>query len=437
MLDSMLAALKAFIFKIGTAILADDDTTKSQITELVDFRVKQDMIIDKALGKDKLFLGNLKETWERVMNARVNQTAEMLAKYVDAKLRKGEKGGKGGKSGDEELELVLDQVMSLFRHLQAKDVFEAFYRKDLAKRLIMHRYASIDAENSMIAKLKNECGNTYTANLEHMFKDIEVSRDFMNSFNEMRKLQIKDVILEVKVLTTNFWPTYPTCAIRLPKRLEEYQQVFQRFYLSQHNGRCLKWQYSLGGAELLASAEIDGKQKTKVIVLSTYAAVCLLLFNERESMTFVDIRDALGMDPDDLRLTLQSLACGKTRALRKEPPSKDVSDTDVFSVNKPKLFGLKVHRVKISNIQVRETQEEVSKTHNEVFQDRLYQVDAAIVRIMKTRKTLSHTMLVAQLFSQLKFPVKTADLKRRIESLMEREYLERDSAQKNTYNYLA
>ncbi len=28
MLDSMLAALKAFIFKIGTAILADDDTTK-------------------------------------------------------------------------------------------------------------------------------------------------------------------------------------------------------------------------------------------------------------------------------------------------------------------------------------------------------------------------------------------------------------------------
>ena len=53
------------------------------------------------------------------------------------------------------------------------------------------------------------------------------------------------------------------------------------------------------------------------------------------------------------------------------------------------------------------------------------QIDAAIVRVMKTRKTLSHKLLVAELLQQLKFPIQQSDLKKRIESLIDREYLER------------
>jgi len=56
----------------------------------------------------------------------------------------------------------------------------------------------------------------------------------------------------------------------------------------------------------------------------------------------------------------------------------------------------------------------------------LMQIDAAIVRIMKTRKSLSHKLLVQELLIQLKFPIRAQDLKKRIESLIDREYLERD-----------
>ena len=35
-----------------------------------------------------------------------------------------------------------------------KDVFEAFYKKDLAKRLLLGKSASFDAEKSMLLKLK-------------------------------------------------------------------------------------------------------------------------------------------------------------------------------------------------------------------------------------------------------------------------------------------
>jgi hypothetical protein len=38
---------------------------------------------------------------------------------------------------------------------------------------------------------------------------------------------------------------------------------------------------------------------------------------------------------------------------------------------------------------------------------------------------------------QLKFPIKPADLKKRIESLIDREYLERDKTNPQIYNYLA
>ncbi len=56
---------------------------------------------------------------------------------------------------------------------------------------------------------------------------------------------------------------------------------------------------------------------------------------------------------------------------------------------------------------------------------------------MKTRKTLSHKLLVSELLKHLKFPSKPPDLKKRIESLTDREYLERDAANPNIYNYLA
>lgn len=73
----------------------------------------------------------------------------------------------------------------------------------------------------------------------------------------------------------------------------------------------------------------------------------------------------------------------------------------------------------------------------QVLQDRQYQIDAAIVRIMKTRKTLSHKLLMEELFSMLKFNIKANDIKKRIESLIEREYLERAKDDATVRSHLA
>ena len=66
-------------------------------------------------------------------------------------------------------------------------MFEAFYKKDLAKRLLVGKSASVDAEKSMLSKLKQECGAAFTSKLEGMFKDMELSKDVLVHFKQVEE----------------------------------------------------------------------------------------------------------------------------------------------------------------------------------------------------------------------------------------------------------
>ena len=120
------------------------------------------------------------------------------------------------------------------RHIQGKDVFEAFYKKDLAKRLLLSKSASVDAEKSMISRLKAECGSQFTTKLEGMFKDVETSRDIMRGFaadEKIAKELPENVDVFVHVLTAGYWPTYAPCEVKLPRELDHLQRVFSEYYL--------------------------------------------------------------------------------------------------------------------------------------------------------------------------------------------------------------
>ena len=117
-----------------------------------------------------------------------------------------------------------------FRFIHGKDVFEAFYKKDLAKRLLVGKSASVDCEKSMLSKLKAECGAGFTSKLEGMFKDMELSRDinvaFKNHLDNLPKggaAQYKAVDLIVNVLSVAYWPTYQPMEVNLPADMPKYQ----------------------------------------------------------------------------------------------------------------------------------------------------------------------------------------------------------------------
>ena len=75
----------------------------------------------------------------------------------------------------------------------------------------------------------------------------------------------------------------------------------------------------------------------------------------------------------------------------------------------------------------------------QVEEDRKPQIEAAIVRIMKSRRILDHNSIVTEVTRQLapRFLPNPAVIKKRIESLLEREFLERDATDRKLYRYLA
>lgn len=74
-------------------------------------------------------------------------------------------------------------------------------------------------------------------------------------------------------------------------------------------------------------------------------------------------------------------------------------------------------RIKINQIQLKETRQENKSTHERVAADRHYETQAAIVRIMKSRRTMPHAELVAEVLRATKSrgALDPADIKTNIE----------------------
>lgn len=434
-IDDIKSAFSTYIQKHVSKLVLDDQQEKTFVEKILKLKADLDAVLSESFESNSDFLFAMKSAMEKAINVRANRPAELVAKFVDSKLRTGNKGG-----SEAEVEALLDRVMVIFRYIQGKDVFEAFYKKDLAKRLLVGKSASFDLEKLMLSKLKTECGSSFTNKLEGMFKDIDLSQNVMTQFQQhaasrhaIETLQQTHGVpdMQVQVLTTGFWPPYAAVEINLPAALVPLKEIFDNFYSSKYQGRQLQWQHSL--AQCVVKGTFPSGKKE--LVVSLYQTVVLLCFNGVDSLGFKEIKEQARIEDQELRRTLQSLACGKTRVLQKVPKGREVNDDDVFVFNSK--FTHQLIRIKINSIQMKETKKENEDTHERVFRDRQYQVDAAIVRIMKARKKLSHALLMAEIFTQVRFPAKAADIKRRIESLIDREYLERDSTNAQMYNYLA
>lgn len=183
--EKLRPAFEAFIAKQGSDIVFDEQQEHKMVIRLLDFKKQLDYVLEYSFQMHQGLGHTLREAFESFINKakRSNMNwgtdnpkpGEMIAKYVDMILKGGVKAipppltsaynsktvtneeDPMNSSEDEDIEISkqLDQVLDLFRFVHGKAVFEAFYKRDLARRLLLQRSASADAEKSMLTRLKS------------------------------------------------------------------------------------------------------------------------------------------------------------------------------------------------------------------------------------------------------------------------------------------
>jgi cullin 1 len=368
-----------------------------------------------------LFQKALKNAFSEVVNKNVGNfsNAELFSTFCDRVLKSG-----GEKLSEQQVEENLDCIVQLFSYLTEKDMFAEIYRNQLAKRLLNQRSSSDDAEKVMIAKLKMQCGTHFTSKMEGMLNDLAVGSEQRNEFDARMRNADSKLDFGVQVLTTGFWPTYKSPEVTLTPEMTQCMEIFKEWHDNKHAKRKLTWMFSLGNASVRA---VFGK-KSYDLQLTTLQAVALNAFNDGVTLSFTELGKRLNLEEAILKPLMHSLSCGKYKVISKTPASNKINTTDTFTANAKFSCNMRKLRIPMASLDA---------THNarKVEEDRSIAIEAAIVRIMKARKTLPHQQLIGEVLTQLAFfKPNPRVIKRRIEGLIEREYLERSADNTNVYN---
>jgi hypothetical protein len=292
--------------------------------------------------------------------------------------------------------------------IKSQDVTESLYRKRLSQRLT-RRNPTIELELKVLEQIETNLGFYFTNKSATMLKDVM-----------KKELPPIQEIFRCKVLQHGAWPFKQSFQCKLPEKLATMETQFETLYKSSNPNRRLAWHRGKG------EVRICYNKRYQLIMAPVQAAVISWLSELSYAPTAKELSEIMCMKQMEVNAILQSL-----------------QDTGVclLNVDKDGRYSLKPS-IESSNICIRYKMPQPRAKKTKALQaecqyDRKYCLDAAIVRVMKSEKNASHSQLISRTMQEVvTFKPTAQDIKKRIESLIDRDYMERNDAG-DGYNYVA
>jgi hypothetical protein len=348
-----------------------------------------------------------------------------------------------------------EKFRTIFKLLSDKDLFEIEYRKNLSKRLLRNSQLIKETEIEFYDILKRESGVNFIKKIETMFNDIYISQDINYEFRMKKSLnQVKKKTpnssnkslpttsinkycdFYVKVLSNESWPIDREKSnpfISLPKELDIHVQEFTNFYNSKFKNRQLIWIHEYSWAEMNMRT-YGSPLKVKLIVSSIQMSI-LMLFNKNSILTINDICSSLSMLNQD----------GKSLISQQLTPL--IKSGILYEGNKSTLilnekFSSKHNKIILNNSSKKpilpHSTEEKEVSHF-VIEDRKHQIDAVIIKILKSSRKIHFDQLKLRIIEECRnyFVPEISLIKGRLDNLSDRNLITRDCEDTNIFVYTA
>ena len=439
------SSFRAYIRERLLALYNDKEFSKDPkkfVPALIDLKKEMDEIVVLCFANDNDFQDQENKEFSVLMSK--DHYPKQLANYADFCMRNGFKG-----KSEEEIEGTLNDIISIFKNINSKLVFQSETEKKMSDRLIKGLSINMNAEKMLISKLKQENGVTYVSKMNEMISDLEKNKAEYEGYKLSKSRGAPGGIkFNIQVISQSAWDINKSNMekIEVPLFLQNCIDDFQSFYLGRHQQTKLIWCLSLSRIEI----QYLYLQNKNISTSTLPQFLALYYLEQKGNLKLETIATLLGCNVKKVIYDIRGLIFNpsfnpkgttdkgvilsnideKTKEFK---PSTEISINRKFSVNRQKFNTLPLPQKKTAD-EIKASEMEEAQIIKK-YQDNILQ--ATVTRIMKSRigQETSHVWLVGEASKQVDlFKAQPQQIKENIEKLIEKNIIKRKGA---SYEYIA